>query len=402
MSIHIVLDIDGVLACSRVENIQQAKFFKNKGAILTAIKTHYIFPGVLEFIKLLFQTENVKISFFSAGDKKRNIVFVDQLLKLSLPEIEYEEVKSKICILSRDDLTEPTHEEGRKQYELYDVYPGNRQKDLSKALENSEFLENAVLIDDDSSYIACGQAKNILYVPESENSNFTVLPSKCDSYERDGHKFLRCVLSSEESSDSEKRAVEEGKQIFILQTEEGFEVEFLNKSRKYERRLISQEDHENLLLQLNQINQKNIRKNKSVSLIKDKELIRLISELVRSFEGKTRKICRQANRICYVTGLLFTALKIAESKNISVSESLFQMQFKLKKGMETYRPNFEQLCKRDDLYLIGLEKLREVNSNLQLITPHNYLECVQLPISENEQLVLQEAVENQHNGCCIM
>jgi len=399
---NIVLDIDGVLACKSVETIEQANFFKNKGAILTAIKTHYIFPGVIEFIKLLFQTENVKVSFFSSGDKKRNVIFVDQLLKLALSEAKYNETKSKVCILSRDDLTEPTNEERKKQRVLYDLRPGNMQKDISKALGEGDFLENAVLIDDDRSYVACGQAKNILFVPESKNRNFERLSSKCDSYQTDGYKFLRCVIATKKSSSPEKRAVKEGKQILLLKTEEGFKVGFLNKSGKYQALVISHEKHESLLLKLNEIHQSNSEKNKSASIIEDNELVKDICELVGSFEGKARKICRQANRICYVTGLLFKALKVAESKNISISDSLFQIQFKFKEGEKTYEPDFKQSCRMEELYLIGLEKLKEVNSGLQFITPHNYLECVQLLMSEEEQLTLQEAIKNQDNGCCIM
>lgn len=400
MNVNIVLDIDGVLACTSVKNIQQAKFFKNKGAILPAIKTHYIFPGVVEFVKLLFQTENLKISFFSSGQKKRNIIFVDQLLKFALPELRYQEIKSKVCVLSREDLIESGREEGEKHYKLYDLCPGIKQKDISKALGESDPPENAVLIDDNYSYVACGQAKNILFVPESENKNFEKLSSKSDFYEIDGYRVLRCVLAAEESSHLEKRAVEEGKQILLLKTKEGFEVGFLNKSKKYQQMVISQEEHEDLLLKLNEIHQNN--RKKSVSIVKDKELIKHIGELVASFEGKARKICRQANRIYYITGLLFTALKVAESENISISESLFQMQFKLKKGMETYQHDFWRSCKIDDFYLIGLEKLKEVNPNLQLTTPHNYSECVKFPISEEEQFMLEEAIKNQYNAHSIL
>ena len=48
MTINVVLDIHDVLACTEVRNIEQASFFKNKGAIITAVKTHYVFPGVIE------------------------------------------------------------------------------------------------------------------------------------------------------------------------------------------------------------------------------------------------------------------------------------------------------------------------------------------------------------------
>jgi len=62
--IHVVLDIDGVLCCSGAK--ENASFYKEKGAVLSAIKTYYVFPGVIELLQLFFANREIKVSFFSA------------------------------------------------------------------------------------------------------------------------------------------------------------------------------------------------------------------------------------------------------------------------------------------------------------------------------------------------
>jgi hypothetical protein len=403
MSINIVLDIDGVLACNTVENVKQALFFKNKGAIMTAIKTHYLFPGVIEFIQFLFRRENIKVSFFSSGDKERNIIFVEQLLKLALQEQGYEEVKHKVRVLSRDDLTVPDDKENVEHHRVYGLWAGNKQKDLSKVLCEEDLLDNTILVDDTPSYVACGQAKNVLYVDSTENRNFEILPSTCNSYHPEGYKFLPSVLVIIDHGGREKKAVKNGKQLLILKKDNGFEVEFLDKNFKYQKQLICVEENKELVAELNRIYQDTKNKNKTGSVIKDAELTQSICQLVTSFDGRAKKICRQANRIYYVAGLLFTALEQSKSNSISLSECLFRAQFKLKKDGETYKPDFKKLSKRDDLYLLGLEKLREINPHLRFTTPQSYVECIQLPSSQEELSALEEAIKNEgDDSCCIM
>jgi len=92
-SINLVFDIDGVLACNAIGSTKIAAFFLKKGAIITALKTHYVFPGVIELMQLLFQTENIKVSFFSSGDRQRNEIFVKQLLELALGQEGYRKIE---------------------------------------------------------------------------------------------------------------------------------------------------------------------------------------------------------------------------------------------------------------------------------------------------------------------
>lgn len=394
VSMHVVLDIDGVLACRSASGIERASFFKKKGAILTAIKTHYIFPGVIELIKLLHQTEGVRVSFFSSGAKERNDIFVDCLLKLALDEKKYKSIKQDVRILSKKDLTIRDDDDGRNLNALYNIKGGVKQKDLREILQGEELLENVVLIEDDSSYVASGQVENLLHVRESCDDSFSKMSSWPAIYDLDGYKFLRCALITPTRLKAYKTGVDQGSQILIIKKEDGLEAAFLNKeSNKYETKKIPEEGNEALISKLKMLDDKEI--------IQDKETIQEICHLIDSFNGKTKKINRQANRVYYVVGLLFAALEKSRLEGIPITKSLFSMQFKQKKDLRSYKPKFLKLQRREELYALGLEKLRQINRDLQFITLQNYFEVVNLPITDEERVELEAAIENETGGCCI-
>lgn len=409
MTINVVLDIHDVLACTEVRNIEQASFFKNKGAIITAVKTHYVFPGVIEFIKVLFQTENVKVSFFSSSKEEVCVRFVEQLLKSALGESKYADVKQKVKVLSRNDLTEASDEAKKEHFRLYGLHVGNMQKNIAKVLGEGESLENAVLMDDDKTYVEMGQARNFLSVPCTNGRNFEVLRDLCRRYQPEGFKFLRCIFANESVASGlleyEEDLVKEGRQILIIKTKDGFNIGYVDKESKYQSKQISS-DHPSLLEELNKIHRGSIENSKTVCYVENKELVKNICLLVESWGGRNKKICRQANRIYYAAGLFFTALKEAKAQNITIAESLFRLQFKLKEMKEEddhkYEPVFRRLSKMEDIYVIGLQKLREVNSTLQFTTPHSFVQCVQLLISGEDRSQLEAALKNQGDNCSIM
>ncbi|HSX26364.1 MAG TPA: hypothetical protein VLE89_05085 [Chlamydiales bacterium] len=164
---NIVFDIDGVL-CAKNADPANALLFLRKGQILTALKTHYIFPGVIELLTRLYRTENVRVSFFSSGIRQRNELLIPQLLQKALPET-HERIRFETTILSREDLTELSRE---KSYPKSPFSLGNKQKDIEKVLRPGELLENTLLIEDDSSYAMPEQYKNLLHVPETESDHF--------------------------------------------------------------------------------------------------------------------------------------------------------------------------------------------------------------------------------------
>ncbi len=395
MITNVVLDIDGVLAARNADCLENAIFFKNKGMIMTVIKTHYIFPGVIEFIKFLFETKDVKVSFYSSGAEIRNVDFVKNLLKICVEKSKYKELKKKITILSKNDLVNCMQYESNEQYRLYGISPGSNQKDIKKViLKDGGLLENSVLIDDDKSCIACGQAKNILLVEATKAKNFSKLKSNHKFCQPNGYVFLPCYLNKE-IEEYDVRMVKLGKHILILKSDENFEVCFLHKEFGYQKKTINIKEIPQLVELSNNFEMGRYR-------VKDYELLKNICELVNVFGGHMQRICKGPNRIFYAAGLLSTALEESKREKIPISEVLFRKQFKLNEDGKTYQPDFNTVHKMENLYWLGLEKLRAFNPNLQFTNPINYVECIKLPISEDEKLELEKFIKNEETGCCIM
>ncbi|MEI8365908.1 MAG: hypothetical protein WCF65_05770 [Parachlamydiaceae bacterium] len=469
MNLNIVFDIDDVLTCTSAKVAERALFFKNKGAILTAVKTHYVFPGVIEFMKLLFQTEHVKVSFFSAGAKHRNDKFVEELLTLSLGELKYNEVKHRVRILSHEDLTRSSPRECRKAFDLFGIEPWeNSQKDISKVLEEGDLLENAVLIDNSAENAACGQIQNLLYVAPTSITNYRKLHQKIGFYNPDGYKYMRyrMVVGTKYLN---KESVKRGESILFEKINDIFKLSFINKKTlELETLELTPDIHKELIHKLESLYQeskpidlhpmaamcsgcvspyniedthdelltlttcvdsieqaapatlaappKGLQRINTLAPVKEspeeeedqeqfqcritnESLVGRIRELVDSHDGQTRKICRKINRIYYAAGLLFTAIEFSKSNGNSLSESLFDIQFNFRENSKTYECDFDRLHYIDEIYEFGLAKLREVNANLQFTSPHNYMECVQLPTSDEEFLELQRTVQNEFTDC---
>lgn len=149
--INIVLDIDYVLA-TPLEELGLDRFFiqwqKKQRLILNAGMDHILHPGVLEFIRYLYQMPNVRICFFSAGLKERNKDFVEKLLIKALGDERYQEIKDQVSknIFSRDDCTM-----------LSSV---SYKKNLNVILQPEDKLDSTILIDDTRENILPNQTPN--------------------------------------------------------------------------------------------------------------------------------------------------------------------------------------------------------------------------------------------------
>ena len=171
VNVNLFLDIDEVLTCTHALNYEQLAFFKSEGAIITALKTHYIFPGVIEFIRFVFKIPNTRVSFFSSGLEKRNRAFVPELLKLAFPNSQ-----PQADVFSRQHLT-------------------HGQKDLSPHLKPEDHIENAVLIDDNPDHkLTNGQT--LLLLKATHEDTFDDLESKNPYYDQSGYKLIPYMLFS--------------------------------------------------------------------------------------------------------------------------------------------------------------------------------------------------------------
>lgn len=162
-TLHFVLDIDDTLArCLENKSIDDLvktrpylAWFINRNLIIDAVHPHLLHPGSIEFIQFLFQIPNVRISFFSSGSEERNSQFVENFLKRAFPS-HYDSLKYLVKIFSKENLVYP---KDKGQEHLFGQY----KKDLNVVLRPDDSLDRTFLIDDDPSYIAVGQEKNLLF-----------------------------------------------------------------------------------------------------------------------------------------------------------------------------------------------------------------------------------------------
>ena len=391
VTLTVVLDIDEVLVLRRVNTIQQLQFFSDFGTLVTADKkTFCLLPAVRQFLQLLHKTEGIRISFFSSGTSVRNRDFVDSLYLLSLPE-KYPQIVEDTKILSRADRVNADVQELVAQFLQFNILSGSRKKDISKALFPGDLLEQAVLIDDKIHNVAIGQVKNYLHLPETTIYTFELLHKKCAQYSSDGFKELPCYMVSYFRAKCTKQTVIQGKAIQVVKDFDHFKIRYLDhESGEFQKRLLCQEKHSLIIEKLSSLS---VRLEYAVDeqiQIQDKELIKELMACVSDFGGRGKKLCRSINRIYYAAGLLFSSLEYSKKQNIPITERLFELQFTLVSAdVNTYRPDFLRLRKRDELYWYGLRKMQEINPELKFLSPFDYLHYTdkQIPFEQQSDLL---------------
>lgn len=178
--ITVVSDIDNFLATHDECSSEVASFFFKKGAIITVCAlTHYIPPGILELMQFLFSTPLpfFKGAFYSTGADIRNQPLVKEILTIALGEERYNEIKSEITILSRNNCSKVHKQNSEKQYEYFGISSKwhTYKKDIRRAIAKEDSIERAILIDNDPGNIFYGQEKNYLYTDTVESKHFESL-----------------------------------------------------------------------------------------------------------------------------------------------------------------------------------------------------------------------------------
>lgn len=412
MMYNVGFSIRKVLMCDQVQKVEDAKFFKAKGAIFSAViqPTCYVFPGVIELMKLLFRNNEIRVSFFGSGDAKVTKLFVDLLLSAALGKEEYEKIPESVKICSADDLDMATEQEKNDKYQIYGLTSGKYYKDISKLLRAGDRIENTFFFE---RYKAqCLNVKNVVQLQSIDNKTFINLKSerKNASYDNEGYKSLQCVLFIENNHFSEQelhskkikeRQVANGKQILIVRKNDQYKVSFLENESYQPREEILSISPE-VIYKLDQIVQEALSKFENTCLIRDHKILDPIYSSVNSLGGKINKICHKQNQIFFITGLLFETIEKSKHTHIPPADILFGLQFKKKVKMEEnkieYEHDFQYWRRMDHLYLLGLEKLREVNKDLTFITPKNYRESIELPITQEELLKLKEGMKGDEQN----
>lgn len=202
-----------------------------------------------------------------------------------------------------------------------------------------------------------------------------------------------------EMGEKEMELVANGTRICIVKSKGCLTLNFFDeKTSSNQSYSLSSEHNQALIEKLHLVDQ--TEKMDDCFEIEDKELIEDIRMIVEQQGGRYQKICRSANRIFFAAGLFSLANEKAKNEGIPISESLFSLQYK-SKADGTHELNYN-LQKVDSIYLLGLEKLKKYNADLELSHPFSYAQVTKLPLGEEMQLLLEEFMKNEDSGCCIM
>lgn len=172
MKRNIVFDIDGTIARAEtflseelIEEIK-AKYgadYYERHSVVAYNYPHLIRPGFYALFKWLHQN-GAKLFFFSTGIEERNVELIDKLMKIAFPEnyknVDYEVFSRQHCVDTNIGAQHAT------EHELQGLFFGNLKKKLAGHIVPENELANTLLIDDDRSYLAKGEEKNLVYVKD--------------------------------------------------------------------------------------------------------------------------------------------------------------------------------------------------------------------------------------------
>lgn len=175
-TVHIVLDINDTLATGFIEEIESLKRLPHlqrlmdENLFINSVFPYFLHPGAIELVQWIFQIPNVKVSFFSGYNEKRNTEFVKELLMRTHGD-DFNKIKDTVSVYSKQHLISVKEEENKNQFKLFKTRYGVMKKDLNKIL-NVDNLDNVILVDDDQGYTTPGQEKNVLVIPGSNELHF--------------------------------------------------------------------------------------------------------------------------------------------------------------------------------------------------------------------------------------
>lgn len=294
----------------------------------------------------------VKVTIFSAGINTRNIELVCHLWKIAAARGTR---VRRGNILSREHLSKQS---------------GNNVKDISKTLSGFERLSNCVLADDLKLNRARGQKKNFLHIPMTDHANFERLSKLEQDPDDERYLLLSCYITEKYDS----HYVREGCYIDVCKSDDGYKVYFLNKDTyKLCKTKLTQANHPRLVGLLNAC---------PIGKLEHPVLLKAIRGLVARKNGKFRRLFLEVNRIYYLVGIVFMAIKISHATKITLTKALYQLQHcKFKQRMIKKKT---EIC--EEFYHLGLALLKQINPNLSFMTQIEYMNTVSRTAENSEDL----------------
>ncbi|MBF0451465.1 MAG: hypothetical protein HQK75_12240 [Candidatus Magnetomorum sp.] len=206
--IIIVMDIDDFITTMDIDELRKKNrldpVHHRKDNFIQLSFTHHqqnydvenlLTPGCSEFLRFLFEHENVRLGFFSAGLHMRNIHLAQKIVQMLIDTGGNPNWINRYDVYSREDCFDTTRfhnildNEISKKFQPKNFF-GNYKKDirmiyygretyqqmyrqtfkdpdvlLPNKEKDEQILKNIILIEEDSSYLFPGQEKNFLLCP---------------------------------------------------------------------------------------------------------------------------------------------------------------------------------------------------------------------------------------------
>lgn len=341
----VVFDIDRVIARPST-NAEYDIFYTNNGAIIpetlledgSVFSKHYIYPGVIGFFKVLSSIPSTDFCFYSAGDKGRNTHLIQELFKRCF-EDAYLEALNKIRIFSREDMV-------------------GGKKNLQVVLQDKYALENTLIVDDRLEVIADGQENHHI---QPKRPSYTKLKGRPKVHQDNGLRKISCVIAKNTCSERHF-----SKYIVAFPMGEEFYVSFQTHSGEVKEAKIV---NDQLTRQL-----QTVESIPYYFVVPDDSTKELLRQEVAQNNGKIEKLCRAANQIYWVAGLLLNVIRLATENNQSLVEVLNNQYRELDKETP-FNINVARwrAWKLDSIYLQGLKAIQSITPAAELITEKHFL-----------------------------
>lgn len=358
----VVFDIDDLLCTHEVNTLHDVAFFKKYGAILVAAKkTHYIFPGVKELMRAVFNRSDVEVAFYSGAKAERNVEFVPELLKLSQISPRY-----KVEVISK--LYDTKAEEVARDRALFGVRFSRQAKDLNVFVKEGLPLGNIALVDNGVGVSMPGQVKNQLLVRTTWFSDFR---EDTQGWDKEGFYPENAYIEFNNHHSIE-----------FVKKEEAIEVSFRTRKTKERKRHVFTEPWAKELAA------------SSLTVIDPMVYSTPLFKAIEEIGGYTKAFAYGMNRTCFIAGMLFSSLDQAKAENRLLTDVFFDKQFY--KARDLYERNL-YLDEDLDIHLLGLSLLRKENAAFSYMHPHIVAARREIPISDTEKIEFQAYLDNQHS-----
>ncbi|MBS0635076.1 MAG: hypothetical protein JSR37_06405 [Verrucomicrobia bacterium] len=362
-----IVDSRSTTICFAVQHVLAARYdheiFElarhSNASVLTANKIHhYLFPGAIELLQLLFEVPNVQVAFFDDEDKEKVEEFVQMLLSYALGPNKYEEVKKSIAIWSRKDLAADDFEAYRQQKRYFEFTQNVLKLDMRRLLNVSS---DCMLVDSKPAYLPAGKEATFLASPQASTGDYMDCSDDIGPQPIDFH-FAR-FRSFNEYKDHHKNVATGNYILLVHLLEKDTYYACFTQDNCLDVAFCPFTEYEAELFKAIQLEERTYQREELNSLAH--HLVAMILTRITTHHARIERISRKANHIYFLAGAIFEALERSRKEQRSATGIYFSMQFQKKNGK--FQPSVDTFHAQDRLYYRGLELLRTKNPTLRFL-----------------------------------